>query len=109
MMKFKESFGHIFFLHFEWMALAGMLIVTAAINPAAPAGFCLIEWTGIDYCPGNGIGRSMASAMRGDLDTSFELHPAGIPAVIILMTRIGSILNRNRKLNHNNKEYHETI
>lgn len=108
MVKFKESFGHIFFLHFEWIALAGMLIMAATIDPESASLFCPIDWAGIENCPGEGIGRSMSSAMRGDFYRSFELHPAGIPAVLILMTRVGTILNRNRKMK-NNKEYHETI
>ncbi|PWN07101.1 DUF2752 domain-containing protein [Rhodohalobacter mucosus] len=108
MVKFKESFGHIFFLHFEWIALAGMLIAVVTIDPDSAAGFCLIEWTGVEHCPGEGIGRSMSSAMRGDFVRSFQLHPAGIPAIIILTIRIGSIFNRNSKMN-NNKEYHENI
>lgn len=98
MLKSKESFGHIFFLHFEWLALAGMLAAAATIDPSMPPLFCPVEWIGIDYCPGNGIGRAISSALRGDFYRSYDLHPAGIPAVVVLTARIGRIFYRNRML-----------
>ena len=105
MLKSKESFGNIFFLHFEWIALAGMLVAAATIDPSSASLFCPIEWAGFEYCPGSGIGRSMSSALRGDFSGSFELHPAGIPAVIIMSGRIGNIFHRNRTLSKTlNKE-----
>ena len=99
MLKSKQSFAKIFFLHFEWLALAFMLIAAATIDPASPSLFCPVEWMGFENCPGNGIGRSISSALRGDFVNSYELHPAGIPSVAILSARIGSIFHRNRKFN----------
>jgi hypothetical protein len=106
MMKSKESFGKFFFLHFEWAAFLLILIAAATIDPASESLFCPLEWMGLENCPGSGIGRSMGSAFRGDFIKSVQLHPAGIPAILILMVRIGSVLNRNRKLttNHNHDE-----
>jgi hypothetical protein len=99
-MKSTESFRHIFFLHFEWMALTAGLLLMALLDPfAGQASLCLIERAGFSYCPGEGLGRSMALAFRGEFSASFQLHPAGIAAIFILTGRILSIFYRNYKLN----------
>lgn len=90
-----------FFLHFEWIALALALILAATIIPEADEPtFCLFSRTGVDFCPGCGLGRSMALAFRGQLVASFQMHPAGILAIFILLYRIVSIHIRN----HNYKK-----
>lgn len=60
--------------------------------------FCLFERAGITFCPGEGLGRSIAFLFRGDVNASFASHPAGIPAVLILLGRIFSILKRNNNI-----------
>lgn len=98
-MRFSETGKYIFFLHFEWMALAAALLLMISINPSETSvSFCLLDKLGFNFCPGEGFGRSVASFFRGDAEASFAYHPAGIPAVFIMMHRIIRILNRNRKL-----------
>lgn len=106
-MKGKKSFGKFFFLHFEWMALLVILLASATIDPSSGSLFCPLEWMGIKNCPGEGIGRSMASVFRGDIISSFYLHPAGVPAIAIILARIGSIFYRNRNFTNPN-QYHES-
>jgi hypothetical protein len=80
------------------MALAALLIAAAFINPYTEGTtFCLIERAGIDFCPGNGLGRSISLAYRGEFTDSFRMHPVGMAAVLIIMVRITSILRRNVK------------
>ncbi len=99
-MKFTESFRRIFFLHFEWMALTAGLLLMAFLDPfGSGTTLCLFERAGFSYCPGEGLGRSVALAFRGELQASFQLHPAGIAAILILTGRILSIFYRNHKLN----------
>jgi hypothetical protein len=101
-MKMKEKFRNTFFLHFEWLALTGLLVAAAAINPYSPgASFCLFDAAGIEYCPGEGLGRSIAHLFRGNFYESVQAHPVGFAAVLIIMIRVGSILHRNRQYQSN--------
>ncbi len=98
-MKFAEKTRYFFFLHFEWIVLSAALLLMIFINPySAGYSFCLAELAGIGFCPGEGFGRSVALLFRGDVAASFAFHPAGIPAVFILISRIIRIFNRNKKI-----------
>jgi len=88
-----------FYLHFEWLVLSAAIILMILINPySAGFSFCFIDIAGFGFCPGEGLGRSVALFFRGELVASFAMHPAGIPGVFIMIYRITQILNRNRKL-----------
>jgi hypothetical protein len=50
--------------------------------------FCLPTALGSDACMGCGVGHAAGLALRGDLAASWAEHPMGIPAVIVLLTRI---------------------
>lgn len=95
-----------FFFHFEWVMLTMALFLAATIVPGSEEPtFCLFNRAGLDFCPGCGLGRSMALAFRGDLTASFYMHPAGILAIFILLYRIVSIHIRNH--NYKNSAFHE--
>lgn len=83
--------------HFEWTALAAGLLLMAAIDPYGPRewGLCLLEWAGMSWCPGEGLGRSVALLVRGDLAASLQYHLMGIPAVSIMAGRISYLIHRN--------------
>lgn len=99
-MNFLGSFKKLFFLHFEWLALATGLILLALMDPLSQAQtLCPIERLGFSYCPGEGLGRSVSHAFRGDLKASFYSHPAGIAAILIITGRIISIFHRNLNIN----------
>ena len=81
-----------------WAVGLGLL---AAVDPHAPdaATFCPFHhvgaWLGaalgggpLAFCPGCGLGRSIAALWRGDLALAWSLHPLGIPAVAVLGHRI---------------------
>lgn len=88
-----------FFLHFEWIALASGLFLAAMIIPGSnEPTFCLFNRSGVDFCPGCGLGRSISLAFRGNLKASLQMHPAGILAIFILLYRIVSIHIRNHNL-----------
>ncbi|MDZ7774001.1 MAG: DUF2752 domain-containing protein [Balneolaceae bacterium] len=90
--------------HFEWCALAAGLLLMAAIDPytAREGGFCLLEWAGMSWCPGEGLGRSVALLMRGDLAASLQMHFMGIPAVSIMGGRISYLVHLNIQHKPNN-------
>lgn len=95
-MNLFGSFKNLFFLHFEWLALATGLILMALLDPLSQAStLCPIERLGFSYCPGEGLGKSVSHAFRGNLKASFYTHPAGIAAILIITGRIFSIFRRN--------------
>jgi Protein of unknown function (DUF2752) len=84
-------------------ALAWMiaLAIPAFINPHAETHFslCFFDNIGLSWCPGCGLGRSIALLYRGELTASFQAHPLGMFAVIILLYRIVTIVFRKNKPN----------
>ena len=91
-----ESFRRIFFLHFEWLALAAGIILMSLIDPEAEGfSLCMFNFLGIEFCPGEGFGRSVALLFRGQFLESFTMHPLGLPGILIMLHRIFTVINRN--------------
>lgn len=96
-MRSNESFQRHFFLHSEWVMLLGVLIAMAFINPYENGQtLCIFEIAGLNFCPGEGFGRSVALMARGAWIESFQMHPLGIPGVLIITHRIYTIFRRNK-------------
>jgi hypothetical protein len=96
----RRSLKNLFFLHFEWTALAAGLFLMALLDPlGGPVSYCPFNRLGIELCPGCGLGRSVAHIFRGEMSASFQMHPAGIAAVLIIIGRIGAIFHRNYNFN----------
>ena len=82
----------------------------AMLNPESSANsICPLDLLGFEYCPGDGLGRSMAFSFRGMISDSLQAHPAGLPAILIIMTRIGSIFKRNLKFSKTEEMCNEDI
>lgn len=97
MFRFTKSLNRLFYLHFEWMALAIGLVLMALLTPGGSGtSMCPLDYFDLFYCPGEGLGNSIAYFFRGNMLDSFYAHPAGIPAVFIIAGRIFYILNRNQ-------------
>ncbi len=64
------------------------------INPYTPKhlDFCLFSLVGIDNCPGCGLGKSISMIFHGDFTGSFNSHPLGIPALILIIKRIYQLI-----------------
>jgi len=66
------------------------LICLAFTNPAGQSHFslCPLKAIGVKWCPGCGLGHSIAYLFHGDIKNSFHAHWLGIPVVIVLLYRI---------------------
>jgi hypothetical protein len=56
---------------------------------------CPFANLGFDFCPGCGLGNSISYLFRGDFTSSFNSHPLGIFALLIILFRIISIIKNN--------------
>jgi hypothetical protein len=79
------------------MALSAGLLLMALMNPYAAQGasWCLFEWAGITFCPGEGLGHSIAFVFRGDWHSAVQANVLGPFAIVILLGRIGTLVNQN--------------
>ncbi|MEE9449256.1 MAG: DUF2752 domain-containing protein [Ignavibacteriaceae bacterium] len=77
-----------------WIAA---LIFLALIEPAESTHFtiCPFSVMGFDFCPGCGLGRSVSYVLHGEITNSLSLHPLGIFALIVLTTRVISLIKIN--------------
>ena len=76
--------------------LAGLVLVVL-IGPSSESHFtvCLFKNLGFDFCPGCGLGRSIAYLARGELTASLHAHPLGVPAVAVLAHRIVTLVRNS--------------
>ncbi len=95
--------------HFEWIALSLGLTAMAVMNPYIGNGtsWCLFESLGITFCPGDGLGHSVAYLFRGDYILAIEANLMGPAAVAVIISRVlylvnSNIFKRNDKLIYNN-------
>lgn len=96
MIRHRNYIKKAFFLHFEWVALLGMLMMAVAIDTTTTGpSYCMLKNLNIDFCPGCGLGRSMALAAQGSFQASFQMHPMGVIAIPTLLYRIINLLFRN--------------
>ncbi|QOI96378.1 MAG: DUF2752 domain-containing protein [Flammeovirgaceae bacterium] len=69
------------------------LLVLALTDPCVAGHFtlCPLAQAGATFCPGCGLGRSITLLFHGDFAASWNIHPLGIFAVIVLSYRIVSL------------------
>jgi len=79
--------------YFELVFWVAALISLAFSNPAGPAHFslCPLKALGITWCPGCGLGHSIAWLFHGNIPNSWHAHWFGIPALGIILYRIYSL------------------
>jgi hypothetical protein len=80
---------------FIWIAAIVALALTSPVE--ACYSLCPFHNLGFDWCPGCGLGHAISWLFRGNFVNSFEAHPLGIPAVLILTIRIFNIFRKNRQ------------
>ncbi|MFA6470323.1 MAG: DUF2752 domain-containing protein [Bacteroidota bacterium] len=81
--------------HYEVVIWTSALAYFAIVDPFAQQqfSFCPLFNLGIDFCPGCGLGHSIAHLLHGNLEASFTSHILGIPALVILLHRIIQLLS----------------
>jgi len=77
-----------------WMAALIFLALTAPVE-TAHFTICPFSAMGIDFCPGCGLGRSVSYLLHGDILTSIKVHPLGIFAILVLSSRVISLIKMN--------------
>lgn len=70
------------------------LIYLSTITPTDDAHFsiCLLNILGLDFCPGCGLGKSVSYLFHGDVLSSFNSHPLGLFAIVVIGFRIYTLL-----------------
>lgn len=90
--------------HIEWFAFLSGLLLMGSMDPYAQGiDFCLFDAVGFSFCPGEGLGHSIAFLFRGEFINSLQANLMGPFAVVVLSVRIFSIwkdllINRNKDL-----------
>jgi hypothetical protein len=77
---------------FVWMT--GLLLMAIMSPTNGHASLCPINASGLGFCPGCGLGHSIAWLFRGEFVQSFHAHPLGMFAVAILIWRIVVIIRK---------------
>ncbi|MDN3204465.1 DUF2752 domain-containing protein [Algoriphagus sediminis] len=82
-----------------WVA---SIIAILLIDPDSSAHFslCPLDNLGIEWCPGCGLGRSMNLLARGRFAESWAMHPIGLLAYVVILSRIWQLI-KNLKQTHN--------
>lgn len=92
--KLKKYFNLIGFEALIWIT---GLIYLAFFSPLDQAHFtiCPLANAGFEYCPGCGLGHSITQLSSGQLIQSFQTHPLGFFALIVIIFRIFTLIKNN--------------
>jgi hypothetical protein len=70
---------------FCWLFILAAL---AIVNPShTHFTLCVFNLTGLEWCPGCGIGHSISYLLHGNLQQSWQSHYLGLPALLIILHR----------------------
>lgn len=95
----KSKIRYLFKNYFEAAAFSVGLILLALMDPttAKGPGLCLFEQLGITFCPGDGLGHSIAYLFRGDIHNAMNANILGPFAIVVLTGRIFYLIKKNHK------------
>lgn len=76
--------------YFELTAWIVALVSLAFMTPTTDVHYslCVFKFIGITYCPGCGLGHAISYFFHGNVKESFNAHPLGIFAIIVILARI---------------------
>lgn len=101
--KQEQTFVYRLFRSIKLIGLEGFIWIAALVylaffnNPfQTHFTICPLSNAGFEYCPGCGLGNSISLLFNGFIKESFNAHILGIPAIIIIVYRIFSIIKFNR-------------
>jgi len=92
----KQVAKKYFVQYFELSVWVAGLLALALMDPVAGGHYslCVFRWLGFSFCPGCGLGHSISWLFHGDIVRSFNEHPLGIFAVVILLHRIYTLTKK---------------
>ena len=79
-----------------WISALVLLMFNDPAN-TQNLSFCPMHNIGLDFCPGCGLGTSISYAFKGQFEASINAHPLGIGAILILSSRIFTLIIRSFK------------
>ena len=77
---------------------AALVILFFLPEQKTDTSLCVFSWLGFGHCPGCGIGHSIHYALRLNIPASFQHHPMGIFAIVVIFNRINQLLHPATKL-----------
>ncbi len=90
---FWKSLHYYFHSYFELVIWISGLFLLGTMSPENEhASLCPFNALGLSFCPGCGLGHSISWLFRGEFNLSFQTHPLGWFAVIILLVRIITLI-----------------
>jgi hypothetical protein len=93
----SRIFGYVRLIGLEGFIWTAALIYFAFfVNPfETHFTICPLANAGFEHCPGCGLGNSISLLFHGNFTESFNTHILGIPALLIIIHRIYSIIKFN--------------
>jgi hypothetical protein len=89
-----------------WFWFAGIVFLFFWSPAASHFTLCPISNLGLDFCPGCGLGHAIHYAMWLDFKASFNWHPLGIPALLIILHRIITLtIKRIKTIHHEHNTF----
>lgn len=91
----KAKITYLFKNYFEVAAFSIGLLLLAFMDPEASNGptLCLFEQLGFPFCPGDGLGHSIAYTFRGEIYNALQSNILGPLSILIIGFRIGYLLH----------------
>lgn len=84
-----HSYAAFLWKHLELLFWLTALFMLACMHPGeSHFSLCIFKWLGISFCPGCGIGHSIYYLFQGNILASWQSHPLGIPAFVIISHRV---------------------
>ncbi|WP_290664271.1 DUF2752 domain-containing protein [Ignavibacterium sp.] len=92
-------------LFYKLLSLEGIIWTVSLIYLASTSNYseshftiCPLSNLGLENCPGCGLGRSVSMVLHGHLFESFDFHWLGIPALVIILSRLLQLIRNNFNL-----------
>lgn len=97
----SEQLKHIFTNYFEITVFSVGLLLMVFMDPTTGyrSSWCLYEIVGVNFCPGEGLGHSIAYIFRGQFYNAMQANVLGPFAIIVLFSRVGFLLRKNNGIN----------
>ena len=94
-----QKYGSLAFAHLELIVWTTAIVILYFLPETPGPSLCVFKAVGFNHCPGCGIGMSIHYALHFQIMQSWDAHPMGILAVLIIFMRIKQLIP-TKKNNH---------